>query len=113
MSPGSGQTVDFDESVQGDLVGGVEIATKMTSSGAKIKLWETERNQKCDTIPLFGIPYHSEKNQKNTKYRYKTGKSKTLSRSPGGTATSGSWHLLGRAALDRVASEWRGNAERE
>ena len=69
MSPGSGQTVDFDESVQGDLVGGVEIATKMTSSGEKIKLWETERNQKCDTIPLFGIPYHSEKNQKNFKYR--------------------------------------------
>ena len=38
MSPGSGQTVDFDESVQWDLVGGVEIAAKMTSSGEKIKL---------------------------------------------------------------------------
>ena len=78
MSPGSGQTVDFDESVQGDLVGGVEIATKMTSSGEKIKLWETERNQKCDTIPLFGIPYQSEKNQKNTKYQFNTGKFQTL-----------------------------------
>ena len=71
MSPGSGQTVDFDESVQGDLVGGVEIATK-------IKLWETERNQKCDTIPLLGIPYQSEKNQKNTKYQYNTGKAHAL-----------------------------------
>ena len=38
MSPGSGQTVDFDESVQGGLVGGVDQIAEMTSTGEKIKL---------------------------------------------------------------------------
>ena len=51
MSPGSGQTVDFDESVQWDLVGGVEIAAKRRRRAKKSKCV-------CQREIKSAIPYH-------------------------------------------------------
>ena len=49
------------------------------------------KSKKINTIPFLAIPYHSEKNQKTTKYQFHTGKLSTLG--PDRISTAG-WAVL-------------------